>query len=73
MTTCTHTVSIQNLKATWIGGDSSLYLFFSFRLTPNDRFWDISRHLDSDKNKFWWGLGGGEVVVLGVLLYVGFF
>ena len=33
MTTCTHTVSIQNLKTTWIGGNSSLSFFVLPQMT----------------------------------------
>ena len=33
MTTCTHTVSIQNLKTTWIGGNSSLFFFVLPQMT----------------------------------------
>ena len=45
---CVHTKSKNHLD--WW---EQFSLFFC--LTPNDRFWDISRHLDSENNKFWWG------------------
>ena len=45
---CVHTKSKNHLD--WW---EQFSLFFC--LTPNDRFGDISRHLDSENNKFWWG------------------
>ena len=43
----TDTGSIQNLRITWFGGDS----YVSFVLPKTGQSWEISCHLDSEKNK----------------------
>ena len=58
MTTCIHTVSIQNLKTTWFGGDSSLSLFFFFLVLPKMTDFGISADTQTlTKTNF--GGGGG--------------